>query len=245
MRRTFVILLSLSMLHTGCNDANAPNCLQSAGEVKTFVVNTDTFNEIEVNDDFIVVIKPGTTQKAEVTVGENLFSDITLETADGKLVISDNNGCRWFREVEFPVVTITTPDLTRIRQNGGGIVRSDDVLNFENLLLISEERTGDFELKVASRELRIVNNDLSNYYISGTVDRLFVGFFAGDGRFEGADLEAASVEVFHRGTNDMVVSAIKELTGRIISNGDVIYTKTIPPLIQVSREGRGELIFKE
>lgn len=244
MKLIFSIILFVISFCLGCNDANAPNCLQSAGEIRTFDIEVEEFSEVEINDNLAVVIQQGTAQSLSITIGENLINDVRVENKEGILVISDNNGCRWVRDYEFPQVVITTPDLTRIRQNGGGIIRSGGVLNFQSLALISEERTGDFKLQVECQQLRITNNDLSNYYISGVVENLFVGFFAGDGRFEGEDLLASNVEVFHRGTNDMIISATGALTGRIISNGNVIYTKTVPPVIDVSVEGRGELIFK-
>ena len=244
MKLIFSIILFVISFCLGCNDANAPNCLQSAGEIRTFDIEVEEFSEVEINDNLAVVIQQGTAQSLSITIGENLINDVRVENKEGILVISDNNGCRWVRDYEFPQVVITTPDLTRIRQNGGGIIQSGGVLNFQSLALISEERTGDFELQVECQQLRITNNDLSNYYISGVVENLFVGFFAGDGRFEGEDLLASNAEVFHRGTNDMIISATGALTGRIISNGNVIYTKTVPPVIDVSVEGRGELIFK-
>ena len=245
MRSIFSILFFVVLFCPGCNDPNAPNCLQSAGEVRTFDIEVEEFSEVEINDNFAVTIQQDAEQSLSITIGENLINDTRVENIDGKLVISDNNGCRWVRDYEFPHVVITTPDLTRIRQNGGGIIRSVGVLNFHNLVLISEERTGDFELQVECQQLRITNNDLSNYYISGVVENLYVGFFAGDGRFEGEGLQASNAEVFHRGTNDMIISATGALTGRIISNGNVIYTKTVPQVIDGNIEGRGELIFIE
>ena len=245
MRPVFSIVFLLIVFFTRCNDPGAPNCLQSAGEVRTFDITVEEFSEVEINNNFRVMIRQGTEQGLSITVGENLFNDIKVENINSKLALSDNNGCRWVRDYDFPQVIITTPGLTRIRQKGGGMIRSDGVLNFNSLALISEERTGDFELQVECQELRITSNDLSNYYISGVVENLFVGFYAGDGRFEGANLQATNAGVFHRGTNDMIISTTGELTGRIISNGNVIYTKTVPPVIDVSIEGRGKLIFKE
>ncbi|MEM9388864.1 MAG: head GIN domain-containing protein [Bacteroidota bacterium] len=238
----FIVVIAVCY---GCNDPDAPDCLRKAGDLITFNTELEEFNEIEVNDEFTVLIQTSAERSISITAGENLLPNIRFEIVDGKLVLSDGNGCSWVRDYNFPTVIITTPELIRIRQNGGGVIRSQGVLTFENLALRSEERTGDFELEIQNEEVSIVNNDLTNFTLYGSTDRLDIFFASGDGRLDGSDLVAKEVEIFQRGTNDMVVHATESLTGRIISNGNVIYTKTIPPVVDVSLEGSGNLIFKE
>lgn len=243
MKKFLTIILSMAIL--GCNDPGAPDCIRTTGEVETVTFDLSEFSKIEVNNELYVTIKTGPRKSISVTTGENLLPNIEFEIVNDKLTLYDNNGCSWVREYDFPKVTITTPELSEIRQNGGGIIKSEGFLTFENLVLISEERTGDFELEIQNENIRIISNDLSNFALSGATNRLVIGFFAGDGRFDGTKLEAKEVEVFQRGTNDMFVHATERLSGRIISNGNVIYTKTIPPVVDVSLEGSGNLIFKE
>ncbi|MEM9299565.1 MAG: head GIN domain-containing protein [Bacteroidota bacterium] len=238
----FIIAIAISY---SCNDPDAPDCLRKAGDLATFNTELEEFNEIEVNDEFIVFIQTGTERSISITAGENLLPNIRFEIVERKLVLSDGNGCSWVRNYNFPAVTITTPELTRIRQNGGGLITSDQAVTFPEITLISEDRTGDFDLIVSNNSVQITSNDLSNFKLKGRTEKLVVGFFSGDGRFDGSGLAAKEVEIFQRGTNDMVVHATESLTGRIISNGNVIYTKTIPPVVDVSLEGSGNLIFKE
>ena len=245
MVKYFNLVCLATLMSTACDDIDAPDCLQSAGEEKTFTLETEAFSALEVNDEFDVTLRQGSEQLVQLVIGENLISDISLEVKEGTLIIADQNGCNWVREFTFPKLIIATPDLVEIRQNGGGVIRSDGTLNFNKLHLISEGQTGDFELDVHCEELSVVNNDLSNYHISGITDRLDVFFASGDGRFEGADLIANFATIFQRGSNDIVIVAVKELNGRIISTGDLFYTKVIPEHIDVSLEGKGRLIFKE
>ena len=69
-----------------------------------------------------------------------------------------------------------------------------------------------------------------------------MGFFAGSGRFEGADLIAQNIEVNHRGSNDMVVNPIQSLTGELRGTGNVIAVNQ-PPIVDVEETYIGELIF--
>ncbi len=241
----FLKYISLIALLAGCNDPEAPDCFQSAGELMSLSFPTDEFYEIEINDEFIAILQTGMEHSLTIITGENLIDDIHWEVADKKLTLSDGNSCSWVRDYQFPEVHITMPAINQIRQNGGGLIKSEGILSVENIVLVSEGRTGDFELALEGKEVQIANNDLSNYRLSGTVDKLMVGFFAGDGRFDGSEMSAREVSVFQRGTNDMIVHATEKLSGRIISNGNVLYTKTIPPVIDVSQEGSGKLIYKE
>jgi hypothetical protein len=87
-----------------------------------------------------------------------------------------------------------------------------------------------------------LSNGLSSYYLNGTVNNLVLSFFAGDGRFEGENLMAQNIEVFHRGSNDMVVNPQQSITGSIVATGNVI-AKNEPPIIEVEELFNGRLIF--
>ena len=82
----------------------------------------------------------------------------------------------------------------------------------------------------------------STFYIDGSVEFLFVGFFSGSGRFESADLIAQNVDVNHRGSNDMVVNPQLTLTGVLRGTGNLISVNE-PPVVDVERLYTGQLIF--
>lgn len=243
MIRLLIFLCILSVL-SSCDNAKAPDCLKTRGDEVVATVVTEPFSSLSINNEFEVVITAGNTQQVRLTTGANLADEITFEVIDGLLTISNNNSCDWARRYEMPVVEITHPNITNIRQNGGGTIRSNGMLNYPDLTLVSEESSGNFELELSADKLVIVNNDLSNYYIEGSVTNLTVGFFSGDGRFEGANLMAEDVSVFQRGTNDIIVNATESLTGRILATGDLIFVGTRPTILDVSEENRGKLIDK-
>ena len=69
-----------------------------------------------------------------------------------------------------------------------------------------------------------------------------INFAAGNGRFEGENLVAQNINIFHRGSNDMVVNPQQSLTGSIRSTGNVISVNE-PPLVNVEEVFSGRLIF--
>ncbi|MTI20569.1 DUF2807 domain-containing protein [Fulvivirga sp. RKSG066] len=242
--RTISLAILTFILCFGCDSTDAPECLKTRGELTTKELTLNAFNSLTVNNEFEVIITEGTSQKVEITAGENLLDEIEFEVLDGSLTVSNHNGCEWSRDYDFPVINITHPNLSNIRQNGGGSIKSNGTLTYPQLTLISEKSSGNFELSLSADKLTVVNNDLSNYYLTGDVGYLNVGFFSGDGRFEGANLLCEKVVVFQRGTNDITVNAQESLTGRIIATGNVIFVGTKPKKIEVSEENRGRLINK-
>ena len=81
-------------------------------------------------------------------------------------------------------------------------------------------------------------------FISGTTNNLFIGFYSGDARFEGANLIAQNVEIFHRSSNDMIINPQQSLIGEIRSTGDVISLNE-PPVVSVQELYTGRLIFQD
>ena len=102
---------------------------------------------------------------------------------------------------------------------------------------------GDFRLQVNADNLRVTANNLSSFYISGETNKLYVGFFSGTGRFEGANLTAQEVSIYHRGSNDIIVNPQQLLTGELRGTGDLI-SKNNPPNVEVEQFYTGELIFE-
>jgi len=90
--------------------------------------------------------------------------------------------------------------------------------------------------------LSIVTNDLSNIFINGYVESLNINFASGDGRFEGSNLIAQNINIFHRGSNDMILNPQQSLTGEIRSTGNVISVNQ-PPIVDVEEFYTGSLIF--
>jgi hypothetical protein len=228
---------------SSCNDANAPHCLKTTGDIQQYSIAIDDFTSIDVHNNIHVTIEQGMTQSVTLTTGTNMVDDITFEVIAGDLIIKDLNKCDWVRPYGNLHVHIVTPELSKIRSSGGGTITSKGILSFtEPLSLISEFYTADFILDIDMQRLRIVNNDLSNYYISGNVTDLDIGFYSGDGRFEGIDLTAENAIIFHRGTNDIRINATHSLTGEISKIGNVIYC-IVPTIIDVEiLDDRGELI---
>jgi hypothetical protein len=240
----------LILMCFACNSEDANDCFQTAGNSVQQVVEVADFERILVNRDIELIIKEAPDYKVTIETGENLLNDITAQVIANRLILTDNNSCNYVRDYGITKVFIEAPNLTEIRTSTQYDISSEGILNYNNLTLFSEDfigegefTMGDFRLNVNSQNIDIISNNLSFFYLEGSVNDLFVGFFSGAGRFEGENLVAQNIEISHRGSNDMVVNPQLELTGLLRGTGNVISVNE-PPLVDVEVLYIGELIFQ-
>ena len=242
--------IALLVLVFACDSENAGDCFQKAGTITQQELNVGTFTKILVNRDIELIVKQGATQKVVVESGENLLNDITAEVIDDKLILTDNNTCNYVRNYGITKIFITSPNITEIRSSTQYDISSDGVLTYPSLTILSEDfgapdtfTNANFNLQVDNTSLRIVFNNLSNAFISGTTENLAITFAAGTSRFEGRDLIAQNISIWNRSSNDMILNPQQEIKGRISGTGDVICVNE-PPVVDVEEQYKGRLIFE-
>jgi len=247
-----IIYIFISVLFISCNSENAPDCFQNAGAIIQQEFQVADFDKIVTFEKIELIVKDDPIQKVTVETGEYLLNDIDVSVENGQLMLRNNNGCNFTREYGITKVFVNSPNITEIRNGSGQDVRSDGVLSYSDLTLISEDfgvpegfyRTdGNFYIQVNSASLLIIANSISHFFVSGSVEDANIRFFSGDSRFEGANLTAENVEVFHRSSNDMIINPQLSITGQIRSTGDVISLNQ-PSDISVEQFYTGKLIFQ-
>lgn len=245
-----LIYLVFTIVLLSCNGDNVPDCFQNSGTIVQQEFELETFDKVIVYERIQLIVKDESTQEVVVETGEYLFNDIEVKVENGTLILKNNNSCNLTRNYGITKVYVSSPNLTEIRNSSGLTVSSDGVLNYSNLTLVSEDfnatyvthTDGDFNLEVNCNRIDIVFNNLSRVFISGFVNNLFIGFYSGDARFEGANLVAQNIDLFQRSSNDMIVNPQQSLTGEIRGTGDIISLNR-PSVVDVVEFYTGRLIF--
>jgi len=98
-------------------------------------------------------------------------------------------------------------------------------------------------LSLNVRKLRIVSNDISNFYISGEADHVDVNFYFTDGIFYGQGLRARNASVYHRGSNSIHLNVTDSISGEIGSLGNVFIYQQMPMAVDLIESSSGRLIF--
>jgi len=238
------------LILASCNDENANDCFQSAGEISQVEIELPNFDKVVVHERIELIITQGPEQKVIVESGENLLPDITAEVINNELVLTNHNTCNFFRDYDLTKVYITSPNLTRIRNASEYNVSSNGVLTYPSIYLQSlGEKSeflsvGDWHLNIQNENVRILSNGISVLYLEGTTNNLDLSFSDGDTRFEGENFKAQHIKVRQVSSNDMLIYPVQSLTGTIHSTGDVISFNK-PPVIEVEAlNDYGKLLFK-
>ena len=236
----------------GCSSENSPDCFQTDGALIQKEIDLEVFKRIIVFDRVKLYISQGPVQRVVVEAPENLMNEVKVRVEDNILKLKDNNSCNLLREFETTKVYVTSPDIDIIRNSSGSTVEDIGTIRFERLELVSEDRLvedefhidGDFDLDELDTGGIIINaNGVSTYRLKGKTRGFQIGLFDGDVRVEAAELEAKSINIFHRSTNKIICFPTDSIRGVIISIGDVI-SKNRPPFVDVEEQFRGKLIFE-
>jgi len=233
-----------------CDSDSASDCFQTTGPIIRKEIPISSFETILVNRDIELIIIEGSDYKLIVETGENLINDVEAIVTGNELKLSDNNSCNYVRDYGITKIYVTAPNITSIRSSTQYDISSGGILNFPNISLISEDfnapgsfTVGDFRLQINSSRLKVVSNNISSFYISGQVEILNITFASGAGRFQGENLLVDNINVYHRGSNDMIVNPISSLTGELRGTGDLISLNN-PPVVEIAQLYTGQLIFE-
>ena len=249
MRKLAGILVMIIAL--GCSTDSAPDCIQTTGKIIQQEVEVAPFNEIMAYERIKLFIQQGEEQKVVIETGENLINEIEVKVQDSRLLLKNENSCNLFRDYAVTRIYVTTPDLTWLQSSTEWTIESIGTLRFSDLWLrsLNQERDlsihtdGDFKLDLDVENLRITSDHISNFFLTGKVD-YFDGFFAaGDGRLEARDLIVQHYDLFHRGTNKLIINPQQSLKADIYSYGDIISVNR-PPVVNVTEHFKGKLIFE-
>lgn len=243
-----ILLIFIGVLLLSCDNAN--DCFQKTGTIINQEIVVADFTRIKVNRDVELILKEGVVQKVVIETGDNLLNDVSAVVSGDQLILTDNNTCNYVRDYNVTKVYVTSPSITEIISSTQFTISSDGVLNYTNINVLSEDyhdssiiAVGTINLELNSQSIKVVGNNLTTFNLSGVTESLNVNFAAGDGVFNGASLIANNVNVFHRGTNNVIINPQNELTGKLVSTGNLI-SKNNPPVVDVEVLYTGALIFE-
>ncbi|ADV49473.1 hypothetical protein Celal_2179 [Cellulophaga algicola DSM 14237] len=251
MIKKYSILFLIFSLLVGCDSENSSDCLQKSGDLIQEELVLESFSKITIFDGVKLVLKQAEEQKIVLETGENLRNDIRVEIIDNRLVAYNDNSCNLVRDYGLTTLYVSSPNISEIRSSTGFLIKSDGVLNYPSLSLLSEsygepeaETTdGEFYIEVNNTSVNIVSNGIAFFNVSGITENLNVVFAAGDSRLHAESLFAKKITINHRGTNDMLVNPQESLTGKIVGTGDVISYNT-PVNVEVEQLYKGKLIYR-
>jgi len=251
MKKQIFSILILIFVFLGCNSEEVPTCVKTSGEIISEELSVESFEEIIVYERVKLFIEQGDNYKVRIETGKNLMENVYAEVENNRLQLRNENSCNLFRDYEITKIYVTTPTLNWLQNSSGSGIESIGILNYPELWLRSfnQERdpdihtNGDFILDLNVENLRITNDNISNYFLRGTAENVNLFFANGDGRLEAGELIVQDYDVLHRGTNKLIINPQQSLRGDIFGFGDII-SKNRPPEVDIEEHYTGRLIFE-
>jgi len=200
-------------------------------------INAEEVDYVIINDNLILEIV--STNQDDVILFENCINDtdINIATYNNGLEFS-NVGCSQLESA--PKLTwYTSKSHIRVVSNSYGEIFSDSLSN--NIYLSSFDVSSTINLNIYNSSTVIDSNSATNFNLSGNTTSLRLSCAFCDGVFNAQNLDSNKVEVLQRGYNDIIVTALNELTVSIENAGKVIYFGN-PSKITKSISNGGKLI---
>jgi len=248
MKNIFSHFLTFCLLAIVTSCGISEDCFKGNGTQITQSFPLENFTKIKVYDGVGLIVKEGPNYEVKIKTSDKIIDDIAVRIEGDMLVIKDNSTCNIARNYGQTTVYVTAPNIIELHSKTDQDIKSNGVLHYPILRLFSMDLsdgagTGDFYIQIENTsQIVIESNNVSNYYISGNTSEMILNFYFGNGRFYGQNLDATTVNIFHRGSNDMIVRPIQKIQGVICATGNVIL-KNIPPEILVDELFTGKLIY--
>lgn len=240
----FFFLLFLCLLATSCSSEG--NCLQKKGHAVERVDLFDSFDEIDIPKGVEVEIVPEGPSRIVVQSYSNRIDQIQAQIQDKRLIITNANSCAMLHDYKVAHIKIYTPTLKTIYSRTQFKVFSNQTLTYPELTIISslpkESASSEIEFKIENQYVRLEDNKVGWFKISGKTNFLQLDLFGGNPRVEAERLEAQEVQVFHRSINQARIYPVKTLKGTLYSTGDLILYH-VPESIDVEEKYSGKVVY--
>lgn len=252
MKNIFYLLLILLTVSCGISE----DCFKGNGNPVTMAFPYDDFTKVKVYSGVALVVKEGPEYEVKIETRDNIKDNIEVNLEGDMLIVKDNSTCNIARDYGATTLFVTVPNGSNtaliqeleIHSKTEQFLKSESILHSPIVRLFSigddgdGAGTGDFYIQLDNGQFVVESNTVSNFYINGHCEEMLLNFYFGDGRFIGENLEAETIKVYHRGSNDMIVKPMQRIEGQIVATGNVIL-KNNPPEVEVDVLYSGRVIY--
>jgi len=235
-----------------CSKENTKGCFKNSKSQIFKEVAITPFDKITVFENIALVIKEGSEFKVAIEGNPNLVENTSATIEDGRLALRSIGVCTLLKANEHVTIYVTAPNIVEIRSSTALDIKSDGVLRYPNISLLSEsfnvpEATtvnGTFNVTLIAEVVKVVVNGIAFVKLRGSVNTLSVIIASGNSRIEAESLSAENVIIDHRGSNDLLINPQVAITGVIRGLGDIL-SYNEPETISVTELFNGRLLFVE
>jgi hypothetical protein len=195
-----------------------------------------SFDQIEANGAYSIIISQGSQQVVEVEGDDNILPFISTRVRGGELEISNTRNYRTNTQIK---VFITVPVLSSIELHGSGNIFGETVLSGD-LLNIEVNGSGNVDLELDYIKLVVDSRGSGNFQLFGSVAEQEVEL-SGAGNYRAKALFSENCEIKISGSGNGEVTVENILEAEIRGSGNITYFGN-PAFVDSSVNGSGGLI---
>ena len=153
------VLILMGGMLISCDSGDVGLCFDSDEPIAERIVEVAPFEAIIVRDNIQLIVSEGP-QNIRVVTAKSIVNEVAVEVKNGTLELLDENRCDLFVESEPTLVYVTSPNISRIRNASQYEVRSEGVLRYDSLVLVSDKNEdarysiADFRMELEVRNLK-------------------------------------------------------------------------------------------
>ncbi|GEM_PF-6933060 len=237
MRIKLSILTILITLTIGCKKS-----IFGVGKETNKTFDLNQYSEIVLNNSFDIEFIPDIKDYAEVTAGEKVMKDISLDVKKNRLTINDNSSFNWIKGLNLPKIRLHYTNIDSILITETCKLRNvDTIKNRSNFKIRSTTPYIDIKLTVDVNKLTIISSEKQEGYIliSGKSEHFHIANY-GTTTLDSRNLYSNSIDIYHNNISPCHIRA--RIWARVIicKKGDV-YIHGATSTIQRIQHGTGNL----
>ena len=240
MKKMVLTALSLALatlMLTGCYTVHGFGgwgvAVSGRGKPETHTIDVGEFTEVRVELLCDILYSSAPSDSVTLEIQPNLMRYIIVEESGGVLTVRATRNIRWSGIAQTPVLTISTPSLSRVSHAGAGTFRTiDPIIADAFSLRITGAANSVAELDVDSLSVSLAG--AGDIELSGRADTADFGI-AGAGKLDALYLQTRDSVVNLAGVGTVRINCTEKLSLIAGGVGTVEYRGS--PTIDVSRGG--------
>ena len=233
---TLCILLALTFT-AGCVSINFTpvfgSGLTGTGSLETYTFNVGEITHVRVELLCNIVYNSAPSDTVTLKIQPNLMEHVTVEEINGILTVRATRNINITGTGNTPVLTVSTPSLTRVSHTGAGNFTTIDPITTDSFTLdITGAANGKAMLNV--NDLTVNISGAGDLTLTGTAETNNISM-TGAGRLEALDLETRTTTINMAGAGSVKINATEELNITAGGVGTIEYKGS--PSIDITRGG--------
>lgn len=243
----YLTLIILSSFNFTCMKEQLNDCFQSAGADVTVTRYLNSFNKINISENFKVILKQDTTQNEyiKLTGGKNIIGQIITKVKNGTLTVENRNTCNFVRSYKRKItLEISVKYLDEIILSSVADLLSPDTLHFDyRNMKLKNLGLGDVNIKLVSGFLDVQSINSGSITLEGFSNILSCSIEEVSS-FDAQKLLCDDIYIDCHTPLNCYVNPRKKLFVKIFNSGNVYYKNgdTSLKAVLVEHKGSGEML---